>query len=132
MTPEQEALLFETLGSVKTTVENVSKDTSLLKEVINGNGHPEEGMVYRLAVVEKTQRDCPIETMATDIKDIKDEIKLNKAGNFLQKVWDWIRTNPKWSIPVILALLSTMGFSVERLLAFVNTVKEIAEKVGVK
>lgn len=41
-------------------VKDIKNDTKLLREVINGNGHPEEGMVYRLRKVEEVQKNCPI------------------------------------------------------------------------
>jgi hypothetical protein len=132
LTPDQEFQLFEHIGSIKTTLETMSKDTRILKEVINGNGHPEEGMVYRLSMVERQQLACPIAQVAADVAEIKTQQKVSDAGNWLNRVWKWAKAKPQFSVPLGIALLGSMGFSVDKIINMLITVREIAEKLGIK
>jgi hypothetical protein len=128
MTPDQEAQIQSNIGKILANLDNIGGDTKLLREVINGNGHPEEGMVYRLAIVEKTQRDCPITQVAADIKLIKDGLKISDAQaqgaanatagavlikyepikKFLDKIWPII----KHPAAIVIYLLTATGGTV--------------------
>jgi hypothetical protein len=46
--------------------------------ILNGNGHPEEGVVYRLYKVEQAEKDCPINTIADDVQSIKNYMKTDE------------------------------------------------------
>jgi hypothetical protein len=132
MTPETEANLLTSIGSMLESVKNIKDDTKLLREVINGNGHPEEGMVYRLSMVEHTQRDCPISQVAIDVAEIKTNQKVSDAGNWLNRIWIWAKAKPQFSIPLTLAILSTMGFSIDKIVKALIMLREIGEKLGLR
>lgn len=53
MTPEQESKLFEDLGEIKANSTINGKQFKELKDVITGNGTPEEGVVFIMAEIRK-------------------------------------------------------------------------------
>jgi hypothetical protein len=132
MTPESEANLLTSIGGMLEVVKNIRDDTKLLREVINGNGHPEEGMVYRLSMVERQQRNCPIVQVATDVAEIKTNQKVSDAGNWLNRLWAWAKSKPQFSIPAAITILGTMGFSIDKIVNALIMLREIGEKLGLK
>jgi hypothetical protein len=132
MTPETEANLLTSIGGMLEVVKNINADTKLLREVINGNGHPEEGMVYRLSMVERQQRDCPITQVAADVAEIKTNQKVSDAGNWLNRIWKWAKLKPQFSVPLTLTILGTMGFSIDKIVNALIMLREIGEKLGLK
>ena len=114
------------LADLRDDFKEFKNSFKLLREVINGNGHPEEGMVYRLRQIEKTQDACPIIKVAADVAEIKTALKINEAKQpVFARAWAWAKQHPKSAVAWVGIVLTALGFSGDKLIKITQKIMEL-------
>jgi hypothetical protein len=132
MDNDKENELYKILGKIEAKLEEYHTDTQKVLKIITGNGKPEDGMLFILHNVQKTQKECPISQVVEKVNEIDKKIEIQeKTNNLFYATWQVIKEHPKTSLTIFLVVSSLLGFSATNILKFLTLVNEIAQKVGV-
>ena len=127
MNPEQVERVFISLGEIKATMSEHSKDIKAIKDTVTGNGHPEQSMV---AILHDTKR-IVLETRETQkahearIKTLedcraKDVVRKEVSAETKKKIFGFVsvifKKNPVLASAITTALgglIAWLGFILE-------------------
>jgi len=127
MNPEQVERVFISLGEIKATMSEHSKDIKAIKDTVTGNGHPEQSMVAvlhdtRRVVLELRERQNGHEARLKTLEDCraKEATRKEVSAETKKKIFGFIsvifKKNPVLASAVTTALgglIAWLGFILE-------------------
>ena len=110
--------MAEKIGAMNIKIDDLSKDMSKIIKFINGNGKPQDGMLYI-----QQRHTTDITQLQGDIKEVKSRV------GFWAKFITWMFQNPVFAVIILIAFLAVLGYSGTSILAFSHELGKVYQNL---